>query len=154
MMNATAALAIALLLSGTSPAPAETGPSYGRVIVPGGAVLQVELADTPDRRARGYMFRDGVGPEDGMLFPFGEESVHTFWMKNVRFPLDMIWIDGAGRVVHVEDHVPACREDPCPSYGPMTRAAYVLELAAGRAAELSLEPGTQLEILIPPSGKD
>ncbi|MGD8375268.1 MAG: DUF192 domain-containing protein [Acidobacteriota bacterium] len=153
-MNAAAALTVALLLAGASPAAEDAGPSYGRVVGPGGVVLQVELADTPARRARGYMFRDGVGPEDGMLFPFGEESVHTFWMKNVRFPLDIIWMDGTGRVVHVEDHVPACREDPCPSYGPMTRAAYVLELAAGQAAALSLEPGVQLEILIPPPATD
>ena len=74
---------------------------YGQVILPGGTVLDVELAESPARRQRGYMFRDGVGPEDGMIFLFEEEEFHSFWMKNVSFPLDILWMAGDGTVVDV-----------------------------------------------------
>ena len=141
-----------LLLAAASAAAQET--RYGQVLLPDGARLHVELADTPRRQALGYMFRDGVGPEDGMLFPFPEEGVHTFWMKNVRFPLDMIWLDREGAVLHLESRVPPCEEDPCPSVGPMVQAAFVLELAAGRAEELELGPGVRLEVLMPAASGD
>ena len=75
---------------------------YGQVILPGGQVLHVEVADTPIRRQLGYMFREQVGPEDGMIFLFEETAFHSFWMKNVSFPLDILWLaddsrdDGSG----------------------------------------------------------
>ena len=124
---------------------------YGQVFLPGEVALQVEIADTPLRRARGYMFRDAVGPEDGMLFLFEDEEIHSFWMKNVRIHLDILWISGDGTVVHVEANVPPCRADPCPSVVPMAQASRVLELAGGRAAELELAVGSLVEFLLPPA---
>ncbi len=122
---------------------------YGQVILPGGTVLDVELAESPARRQRGYMFRDGVGPEDGMIFLFEEEEFHSFWMKNVSFPLDILWMAGDGTVVDVSLLTPPCVEDPCPSYLPQGRALFVLELAGGRAEQLGIHPGQTLQVLIP-----
>jgi len=122
---------------------------YGQVILPGGQVLHVEVADTPIRRQLGYMFREQVGPEDGMIFLFEETAFHSFWMKNVSFPLDILWLADDGTVVDASPQTPPCAEDPCPSYLPMARALYVLELAGGRAGELGIGPGQTLQLLLP-----
>jgi uncharacterized membrane protein (UPF0127 family) len=122
---------------------------YGQVILPAGQALHVEIADSPMRRQLGYMFREQVGPEDGMIFLFEEAEFHSFWMKNVTIPLDILWIAGDGTVVDVSLQTPACAEDPCPSYRPMGRALYVLELAGGRAKKLGIHPGQTLQILLP-----
>jgi len=144
-------LAAALLIA-SSPLPAgEPAPvRFGKVITEGGVELAVEIAGTPEQRARGYMFRERVGPEDGMLFLFDEEEIHPFWMKNTRIPLDIIWIGGDGVVVFVASQVPPCTADPCPEVLPMGRARSVLEVAAGRSSELGVRPGTVLQLLVPP----
>ncbi len=122
---------------------------YGQVILPGGQALHVEVAESPIRRQLGYMFREQVGPEDGMIFLFEEAAFHSFWMKNVRFSLDILWMAGDGTVVDSSIETPPCREDPCPSYRPMARALYVLELAGGRAEKLGIRPGQTLQVLLP-----
>lgn len=146
-MTSLASPLFALLLFLSAAAP---GPRYGRVVTPGATTLRVELAETPEARARGYMFRDRVGPEDGMLFVFDREDVYPFWMKNTRIPLDILWIGADGVVVHVASRVAPCTADPCPEVAPVAAARYVLELAAGRAEALAIRPGTELQILIPP----
>lgn len=143
-------LALALGLHGPraedDPPP---GPRYGRVVLADGTVLHVELADTPSLRRRGYMFREKVGPEDGMLFLFDREAFHSFWMKNVQMPLDILWMAGDGTIVELAPETPPCREEPCDHIVPLARARYVLELAAGRAAALGLGRGDVLEVLVP-----
>jgi uncharacterized membrane protein (UPF0127 family) len=147
-------VAIALLVAGTPLLAGDSAPiRFGRVITERGAELAVEIAGTPEQRARGYMFRERIGPEDGMLFLFEEEGIHPFWMKNTKIPLDIIWIGGDGVVVFVAAGVPPCTADPCPEVLPLGRARSVLELAAGRASELGLRPGTALQILVPPSAE-
>jgi uncharacterized membrane protein (UPF0127 family) len=146
--------AAATILAATAGQGATVGQTdavrYGRVILPQGTTLQVELADTPARRQLGYMFREAVGPEDGMLLLFDDEGFHSLWMKNVTFTLDILWMAGDGRVVDVSPGTPPCREDPCAHYLPMARARYVLELAGGRAAELGIGTGDVVELMIPP----
>ncbi|MDD5347336.1 MAG: DUF192 domain-containing protein [Candidatus Omnitrophica bacterium] len=93
--------------------------------------IQVERVDTPELRARGLMFRDSLGKDEGMLFVFDEEAIYGFWMKNMKIPLDMIWLDGNKRVVDIKTRVPACSTVPCPSYIPRSPALYVLEVNAG-----------------------
>lgn len=123
----------------------------GTVLLPRGEVLCVEVADTPGSRARGYMFRPEVKRGEGMVFLMESLDVHPFWMKNCLVPLDIIWMDGDWRIVHIAESLPPCRSDPCPSYGPMKRSLYVLEVAAGESAALGLEPGDVLRY-VPPEG--
>lgn len=108
--------------------------------------IQLEVATTPQQQARGLMFRTSLEPDRGMLFLFQPPRRTSFWMKNTLIPLDMIFLN-QGKVVDIIANVPPCEDDPCPTYGPGDILVdSVLELPAGRAAELGLETGDRLEI--------
>ncbi len=89
------------------------------------------------------MHRTGMGDDAGMLFIFETAaSRRTFWMKNTLIPLDMIWLDDTWTIVHLEQGVPPCKADPCPSFGPKTRAStYVIELNAGHIQKHAIQVG-------------
>lgn len=123
------------------PPTANTGP---RVIFPDGYAVRVEIAADPERRAEGLMFRDRLDEGTGMLFLFPEDNVYSFWMKNTRIPLDMIFIDANRRIVGISENVPPCKSDPCPSYGPNKISRYVLEVAGGVARQHNLKAGDVL----------
>lgn len=126
----------------TQPATvASRGPS---VILPDGFVVVVEIAAEDELRAQGLMYRDHLGPADGMLFFFPEEGEYPFWMKNTRIPLDIIWIDANRRIAHVKHDVQPCRTVDCVSYPPNAIAKYVLELAGGVAKQHGLKAGDSL----------
>ena len=130
-------------------APKEQGTvRYGYVRVEGRDWMAVELADTPAKRARGFMFRR-VEPGEAMLFPFTISGIHSIWMKNCLVPLDVIWIGEDGTVVHIEENLPICEPDrPCPGYRPLQEARFVLELAAHQARQQGIDLGTHLEMEI------
>ncbi|RJR40114.1 MAG: DUF192 domain-containing protein, partial [Desulfobacteraceae bacterium] len=115
-----------------------------RVYFPNGEFVFAELALSSEERSRGLMFRDGINTDKGMLFIFEEEATHSFWMKNVKFPIDIIWLDREKRIVHMVKQVPPCKNDPCPTYTPVRPAVYVLELSAGKSDQMGLKPGSRL----------
>ena len=140
--------ALLLALAGLAPAvevPMETA----LVILPGGGELVVELAVSPQQRSRGLMFRDELPEGQGMLLLFPDSGFRSIWMKNVRFPLDLIWLDGDQRVVHLERNVPPCPQEPCPDYHSMRQASSVLELNGGAVEKWGIELGQQLEFIPP-----
>jgi uncharacterized membrane protein (UPF0127 family) len=106
-----------------------------------------EIADTPEKHARGLMYRTHLKADYGMLFIFAEEDIRSFWMKNTLIPLDMIFLNNEKQVVDMYCSVPPCRSDPCPSYTSALPARYVLEIAGGTAKKLKLKIGDK--ILIP-----
>lgn len=101
----------------------------------------VELAVTPQERARGLMFREDLPQRAGMLFVFDPPQPVAFWMKNTLIPLDMIFIDDRGVVTRV--HQNAVPGDLTPIEGGDSVYA-VLEINAGLAARYSIGPGTVL----------
>jgi len=138
--------------TGSRPTPAATpAPASGangpRATMPSGAVYKLELALTPEDQAQGLMYRESLPPNTGMLFVFGADEPHHFWMKNTMIPLDMIWMDAAGRVVFVSANTPPCKADPCATYGPDGPARQVLEIAGGMAAREKVTVGSTLQIL-------
>ena len=149
------ALACVILAAcGASPVegPRSVPPArWGIITLPSGRALSVELADTPALRERGYMFRERIPEGEGMIFLMGEVGFHSFWMKNCLTSLDIIWIDEGWRIVEIMPDVPPCKADPCPSYGPMSRSLYVLEVGPGEAARLGLKIGDRLLFAVPPS---
>lgn len=129
-----------------APTPTPAHPAGPAVEMPSGAVYRVEVARTPEEQAQGLMYRESLAPRAGMLFLFGEPAVHKFWMKNTMIPLDMIWMDGTGKVVFVSANTPPCQADPCPSYGPDAPIASVLEIAGGMAAKEKVVVGAVLKV--------
>lgn len=101
----------------------------------------VELADSPDERARGLMFRPQLDPGSGMLFVYESPRRAQFWMKNTLIPLDMIFADGTGRVTQV--HSNAVPGDLTPIDGG-SGVVFVLEINGGLAERLGIAPGADL----------
>jgi len=111
-------------------------------VLPSGTEYRLEIAADDVTRARGYMFREFVGPNEGMLFVFDQPGRHPFWMKNCKVNLDIIWLDSAARVTEIAHDLDPCPADgPCPNVFPMREAAYVLELAGGTARAQGLDIG-------------
>ena len=155
---AVACALVAGLQAAPAPSQQQAGAGLVAVTTPQGTVIMAELADTAEERARGLMFRASLEKNRGMLFTFAEPQQWSFWMKNTRISLDIIWMDGRKRIVHVERRVPICNrtDDGCPQYQPNENALYVLELAAGSAEALKLERGAMLRFQLPsdpPAGK-
>ena len=97
----------------------------------GGVTLTVELATTPAQQAQGLSDRDSMAANHGMLFVFTQEGEWSFWMHEMRFPLDMIWFNSTRQVVFIEQDLPPCAPTSCPVYTPTVNALYVLEVNAG-----------------------
>lgn len=112
----------------------------------GGEEIFLEVAATPQQQALGLMYRDALPDDRGMLFPLGRPRQVSFWMKNVPVALDMVFIY-QGTIQAIAANVPPCAVEPCPTYGPDGQLVdQVIELRAGRAAELGLAPGDEVVI--------
>lgn len=102
--------------------------------------FSVELAQTPQERAKGLMFRESLEENTGMLFLYNGRDV-SMWMKNTLIPLDMIFGDGQG-------HILAIYENTTPyslsKIGPVSRTASVLEIAGGTVAKQGISQQCQI----------
>ena len=112
----------------------------------GGTTFKVEIADTAEKQALGLMFRDSMPDDEGMIFIFPNEAPRSFWMKNTRIPLDIMYFDKDLKMVSISADTPPCRVSRCPSYPSTGPAMYVLELNAGKASELGVGPRDVLTI--------
>src|SRR5262245_23566585 len=104
--------------------------------------FDVELALNDVERARGLMFREKLGPYEGMLFDFYREAPVGFWMKNTLIPLDMVFIAGDGTIRHIHANAKPHSTDTIPSEYPV-RA--VLEINGGSARLLGIKPGDKVK---------
>lgn len=109
----------------------------------GGEEFRLEVARSEEEKAQGLMHRRSLGERRGMIFVYKADERLSFWMKNTLIPLDLVFLSRDGEVLQIEALKPH-------SLKPVTseRAArYALELPAGTAARLGLEPGHR--ILLP-----
>ena len=140
-------LALLLLLAWTISCGG-TPPDIALVRVDG-AEFPVELAVTPEQRSQGLSGRDSLPPDTGMLFVFETEGNYTFWMKDMLFPLDLIWISAECGVVEVTANAPPPEPgqstNDLPRYTPSVPARHVLEINAGEAAAADIDPGDPVE---------
>jgi uncharacterized membrane protein (UPF0127 family) len=114
------------------------------VVFPGGTTIQAEVADTEAKRRMGLMFRESLAPDRGMLFVYPKPGIYPFWMKNCRFPIDILWLAPDKRIVRIIERVPPCPADPCPNYNPRVEALYVIEVSAGFAQREGLKTGSPI----------
>lgn len=140
-----AVLALAPVLLIPALATAQDGPARIEPVTietaKGRFTFQAEIADTPDLRERGLMFRHRMAADRGMLFNWGSVGDVAMWMKNTHIPLDMIFIGKSGRVVNVAENTVPFSETIVRSSGPV---AGVLEVVAGTAARIGLKPGDRV----------
>jgi uncharacterized membrane protein (UPF0127 family) len=116
-------------------------------VFPSGAEFKLEIASDPAARRLGYMFRERVAPDEGMLFLFDGPGRHSIWMKNCEVDLDVIWLDATWHVVEIAHRLTPCPENgDCPGFAPMRTASYVLEVAGGAASEHGLKIGDRIDI--------
>ena len=111
-----------------------------------GLQILVDIADTKPSRKRGLMYREKMESNEGMLFVFENEDYYSFWMRNMKFPVDMIWIDIDNKVVHIEEDVPVCVGEVCEFYAPLTPAKYMLEVNAGIAYHGRIKVGDRIRV--------
>jgi uncharacterized membrane protein (UPF0127 family) len=114
--------------------------------------LIVELATTPAQSELGLGYRDSLFVRGGMLFDLGATRIPSFWMKGMRFPLDMVWIGEDKKIAEITANVPdqpGAPDEQLKRYSPASPVRYVLEINAGAAAQFSLAPGQQLAFTIP-----
>ena len=109
-------------------------------------VIQAEIADTMKKRAEGLMYRDHLANGRGMLFTFDQAQPWTFWMKNTKIPLDIIYFDHDRKLVSVAHAPPCTLGDRCPPFPSDGPALYVLELNTGTVDALGAKPGDVLEL--------
>ena len=114
------------------------------ILMPKGAI-EVEVADTKASRELGLSGRPSMGDDEGLLFVFDKPGKYGFWMKDMNFPLDLIWINQNGLVVDVERKL-------TPDSYPATfineiDASYVLEINAGLAEKFGLYIGSKVKIV-------
>ncbi|PJK15005.1 ACR family protein [Lysobacteraceae bacterium NML07-0707] len=118
----------------------------GRWVELAGKRYTVEIADDDESRARGLMFRDSMPADHGMLFIHETQAPQAYWMKNTRIALDILYFDNQRKLVSQQRDVPPCTlGDRCPAYPSQAPARYVLELNAGKAAEIGLQDGAELK---------
>jgi uncharacterized membrane protein (UPF0127 family) len=116
------------------------------------ATLDVEVASTPAQSERGLGYRDSLPDDAGMLFDLHETKIPQFWMKGMRFPLDMVWIGDDKRVAAITKGVPAqpgAADADLARISPPVPIRYVLEINAGAADRHDLRTGAQLAFDLP-----
>ena len=130
--------------------PARDGDTYALRLGATPKLFIVECVVTPEARTRGLSGREALPPGHGMLFLFDEPAVQGMWMPDMRFPLDIVWLDAELRVVHVTEGAQPCPSEPtaanCPTYGSRFRAKYAIEMTAGQAGSYGFVPGLQLSV--------
>ena len=108
----------------------------------GGANLLVDVADTPEKRERGLSGRSNLADNQGMLFVFNSSLVPGFWMKDMHFSLDMIWIDQNWTIVGVTKNIPPSSYPQ--TFQPPSPILYTIEVNAGWADRNKISVGEKI----------
>lgn len=102
----------------------------------GNSVFKAEIADTPALLEQGLSGRASIDEDYAMLFVFPTPGQHKFWMKDMNFPIDIIWLNKYKKIVHIEKNL---SPNTYPrAFGPDTDTVYVLEIKSGKADQLDL----------------
>ncbi len=111
--------------------------------------LNVEVADTADKRRKGLGGRESLGQTEGMLFIFDKADRYSFWMKGLKFPLDFVWIRGDTVVDTLDNALPPSPGQPdnsLPVYTPKEEVDKVLEINAGMTQVLNIKAGDKIRV--------
>lgn len=145
MLTLLPLLLILAVAAGCAQQPAGTG--TGTAFMPDGTSVQLEVVSykDPAGMAQGLSYRDSLCPQCGMLFVFEKAGPQSFWMPDMRFSLDMIFLDEEFKVVDVAQNMEPCGE-VCVPYQSKQYAMYVLEVNGGFVEAHGVEEGQRLRI--------
>jgi len=104
-------------------------------------LVRAEVAYTFETRAQGLMFRQHLGPNQGMFFVFPQSELHCMWMKNTLIPLSVAFVDEKGKIVSISDMQPQTETSHCAA----APAKFALEMPAGWFATKGIKPGTTIQ---------
>ena len=123
-------------------AGAQTGPQKLSAIRLNAGIhnIQAELAQTPEERETGLMFRTAMGTNDGMLFAFEQPGQQCFWMKNTLLPLSVAFVADDGTIVNIDDMKPQTLDSHCSK----KQVRFVLEMNQGWFAKHGIKAGARL----------
>jgi uncharacterized protein len=111
----------------------------------GGENIIATLSTTPESQSKGLAIKDSIKQNEGMLFIFKSAQKYSFWMKDMKFPIDILWIDSSGKIVHIEKNLQPCVFLlPCPSYSPHDDSLYVLEVISNFTNKFDIKIGDQV----------
>lgn len=105
-----------------------------------------EIADTPKKQEVGLSQRKNFPEDRAMLFPFGKLGIYPFWMKNMKFPIDILFISNGKIVTIYEDAKPAKDNEPPQIYSSQEPADTVLEINAGLSKQNNIKTGDEVKI--------
>lgn len=125
-----------------------SGPQVTIATPSGAKTFAVEVALTEAQQTQGLMYRKELAADRGMLFVFGTDVDHAFWMKNTLIPLDMLFIAADGKIVGIHPNATPLSTTPI-SVGQLSR--YVLEIAGGEAAKQGIHVGDRATMIAIPS---
>ena len=110
-----------------------------------GFKLLADVPTTNDEFQKGLDIKDHLNENRGMLFIFTKPAREPFWMHGMKFPIDIIWLDKGGNVVHIERNLSPCLTDfACPTYSPEADSLYVLETTANFTERHNVNIGTHM----------
>lgn len=110
----------------------------------GNTEIKAEIVDSLIERTKGLMFRKSLPEKEGMLFVFDDEGYHGFWMMNMSFPIDIIWISKEKKVIDIVKNAQPCGLI-CSTYKPKEKAKYVLEVNANFTEKHGIRIGSTLK---------
>jgi len=119
------------------------------VLFSDGTKITAEIADDDKEQELGLSNRDALDYNKGMLFVFDYENNWAFWMKDMRFPIDMIWLNTDGNIVYIQKNAQPCKEG-CDSFVSNKPAKYVVEVNSGFADKHVLKIGDIVKIKFTP----
>ena len=111
----------------------------------GGEIIKVELALTSTEQELGLSIKDNLKNDEGMLFIFNNVGIYSFWMKDMSFPIDIIWIGEDFQIVFIKKN--ATEESFPEIFSPNKNSKYVLEVMSGFSEKKNLKEGDKVEFL-------
>ena len=105
--------------------------------------LKADVSSTFTERRIGLSKYDSLMPYESMLFIFEEQGFHSFWMKDMKFPIDIIWLDEDKKITSIKENADPL--DYPEGYYPKNPALYVLETVAGFVSKHDITIGSQLD---------
>ncbi|MEM5315507.1 DUF192 domain-containing protein [Paraburkholderia sp. JHI869] len=142
----TAAATSSMALAQQIPPGAKQPSEFPRVKLTAGMfVIDAAVAANDADREQGLMYRSQLGPNEGMLFVFGENAVHCFWMKNTLIPLSIAFIRADGTITDIDEMQAETTNNHC----PRNNGTFALEMPKGWFTAKGIKPGMKIQGLPP-----